>query len=85
MENAPPFDVGERVHRNQLLSWKYTGLSGKPGAKKAVRRFKKGQWVVEVYAHVDPTQASRVVSVRTAEQDRIHWTETRQRLMRHRE
>jgi hypothetical protein len=79
-----PFEVGERVNPNQLISWTFTGLSGKPGKdKNAVRRFKKGSWVLEVRAHEQPARASRVVSIRTFEEDEIHWRETRQRLMRH--
>ena len=48
-----PFEIGDRVGQNELASWNYTGLSGKPGKDKhAVRRFKKGMWVLEVQAHV---------------------------------
>jgi hypothetical protein len=79
-----PFEVGERVHASDLGAWTYTGLSGKPGKDKhAVRRFKKGIWVLEVYAHEDPSRASRVASIRTAAEDALHWQETRQRLVRH--
>jgi len=81
---GPPFQIGERVHQTQLLSWVFTGLSGKPGKdENAVRRFKKGSWVLELRAHEKPARASRVVSIRTSDEDEIHWRETRQRLMRH--
>lgn len=81
----PPFQVGERVHQSQLASWAYTGLSGKPGKdKNAVRRFKKGIWVLEVFAHERSARASRVASIRNSDEDEIYWRETRERLMRHR-
>ena len=36
-----PFEIGERVHPDQLRTWEYVGLSGKPGRDKhSVRRFK---------------------------------------------
>lgn len=83
--NVTPFEVGERVSPRDLISWVYTGLSGRPGKDKgAVRRFKKGSWVLEVRAHINPAQTSRVVSIRSSEADTMHWQETRQRLMRHR-
>ena len=81
----PPFQVGERVHPSQLISWAYAGLSGKPGIdKNAVRRFKKGTWVLEVLAHERSVRASRVVSIRNSDEDEIYWRETRERLMKHR-
>ena len=46
-----PFKTGERVHPDQLRTWEYVGLSGKPGRDKhSVRRFKKGDWTLEVHA-----------------------------------
>jgi hypothetical protein len=79
-----PFKTGERVHPDQLRTWEYVGLSGKPGHdKRSVRRFKKGDWRLEVHAHKDPRALSRVVSIRTLAEDDEHWTETRMRLMRH--
>lgn len=79
-----PFEVGERVHPNQLISWVYTGLSGKPGRDDApVRRFKKGSWILEMHAHEKSMSPSRVVSIRTFDEDTTHWQETRERRMRH--
>lgn len=79
-----PYQVGDRVDTKELISWVYTGLSGKPGKDKdAVRRFKKGIWVLELRAHENPGRASRVVSIRTSDADEVHWQETRQRQMRH--
>jgi len=77
---GPPFEIGERVDPGQLASWVYTGLSGKPGKdKNAVRRFKKGIWVLEVRAHEHSTRTSRVVSIRNSEEDETYWRETRQK------
>jgi hypothetical protein len=79
-----PFEVGDRIDQNELATWVYTGLSGKPGVDKhAVRRFKKGMWVLEVRAHVRPEKPSRVVAIRSADEDELFWSETRDRLMRH--
>ena len=80
-----PFSVGERVNREQLRTWEYVGLSGKPGIDKhSVRRFKKGDWTLEVRAHKDPLSPTRVVSIRTLAEDDQIWSETRTRLMRFR-
>lgn len=80
-----PFEVGERINPNQLISWSYAGLSGKPGKDTyAVRRFKKGTWILEVLAHEKATRVSRVVSIRTSDEDASHWLETRERRMQHR-
>lgn len=79
-----PFEIGDRVHPDQLRTWEYVGLSGKPGRDKhSVRRFRKGEWTLEVHARRDPQSSSRVVSIRTLAQDTQHWAETRARLMRH--
>ena len=75
---GPPFQVGDRVDPGQLVSWVYTGLSGKPGKDKdAVRRYKKGIWVLEIRAHELASRTSRVVSIRNSEEDEIYWRETR--------
>ena len=80
-----PFEIGDRVGQNELTSWNYTGLSGKPGKDKhAVRRFKKGMWVLEVQAHVRPDRPTRVVSIRTSDADEQFWSETRDRVARNR-
>ncbi len=83
--NDAPFKVGDRVHPDSLVTWTYTGLSGKPGKdKRAVRRYRKGIWILEVFAQVDPARWSRVASICTSEQDESRWRETRERLMKHR-
>jgi len=83
--NQAPFKVGERIQTEDLSTWHYAGLSGRPGRDKhAVRRFIKGEWSLEVLAHIDPRRSTRVVSIRTREEDAAHWKETRQRLMRNR-
>ena len=80
-----PYEVGDRVAPSQLTSWDYTGLSGKPGVDKtAVRRFKKGMWVLEIQAHANRRRSSRVVSIRSTDADERFWSETRDRLMRQR-
>ena len=85
MQQAP-FKAGDRVRSEELATWQYVGLRGRPGKDKtAVRRFTKGQWSLEVYAHLDHRRSTRVVSIRTLEEDATFWRETRQRLMRHRE
>jgi hypothetical protein len=79
-----PYEVGDFIEQNELATWIYTGLSGKPGRDKhAVRRFKKGMWVLEVHAHTRPDRRSRVASIRSADADDLFWSETRDRLMRH--
>ena len=79
-----PYEVGDRINQNELTSWVYTGLSGRPGKDKhAVRRYKRGMWVLEVRAHTRPDRPSRVVSIRSSDADELFWSETRDRLMRH--
>ena len=78
-----PFEVGEKVTADQLVGWDYKGLSGKPGAKGASRRFGKGHWILEVCAHVNPRARTHVMAIRTLAADATHWRETRERLMRH--
>lgn len=79
-----PFRIGDRVTRDQLRTWEYVGLSGKPGRDKhSMRRFKKGDWTLEVGAQKNPRSPTRVVSIRTLAEDEEHWAETRARLMRH--
>jgi DNA-binding transcriptional MerR regulator len=84
META--FEIGEQVHPDQLRTWEYVGLSRKPGVdKSSIRRFRKGDWILEVRALKDPYALSRVVSIRTLEKDPDLWAETRMRLMRHKQ
>jgi hypothetical protein len=79
-----PYEIGDRIDQSQLTSWVYTGLSGKPGeGQHAVRRFKKGMWILEIHAHENPRRSSRVVSIRSSDADEHFWSETRDRLMRH--
>ena len=79
-----PYEVGDRIDQNELIGWVYTGLSGRPGKDKhAVRRFKRGMWVLEVHAHTRPDRSSRVVSIRSSDEDEHFWSETRDRLMKH--
>ncbi len=79
-----PFTIGERIRPDQIRTWEYVGLSGMPGRDKhSVRRFKKGDWVLELRAQIDPRATTRVVSIRTLHEDDRHWVETRARLMRH--
>ena len=82
--NEAPFEIGERVARDQLITWEYTGLTGKPGRDaNAVRRFRKGDWILELSAQRNPVATARVVSIRTLAEDDRYWTETRARVMRH--
>lgn len=75
----PPFSVGERVRPDQLVAWTYTGLKGKPDKEKdAVRRYGKGQWVIEIRAYSDRSRLARVMSVRTNAQDDKYWSARRQ-------
>ena len=84
IEVEAPFRIGERVEPDQLQTWEYVGLSGKPGLDEhSVRRFRKGDWTLEVRAHKDPHSPTRVVSIRTRAEDGEYWAETRTRLMRH--
>jgi hypothetical protein len=81
MEDAP-FSIGERVNPDQLLTWSYAGLSGKPGRdERAVRRFSKGDWMMEVSAHANPRASTRVVSIRTLAEDSAYWAQKRRHLL----
>jgi hypothetical protein len=74
-----PFGVGDKVRPNQLFDWTYTGLKGKPDKERdAVRRYRKGQWIIEVRAHSDRSRLARVMSVRTIAQDDAYWHLQRQ-------
>ena len=69
-----PYEVGDRVNQNELTSWVYTGLSGRPGKDKhAVRRYKKGMWVLEILAHTRP-EGPKVYGVNVnARLDTLYW------------
>lgn len=76
-----PFQIGERVRPSQLVAWAYAGLTGKPDKDPhAVRRYKKGQWVLEIRAYGDRTRPARVMSIRTSAEDDQHWKNARQRM-----
>ncbi len=78
-----PFAVGEQIRPNHLVAWTYTGLRGKPNKERdAVRRYRKGQWVIQIRACTDRSRLSRVMSVRTIEQDNQYWSDERQRRIR---
>lgn len=72
---APPFEIGQRVVPSDLFGWVYTGLSGKPGAPGACRRYTKGQWVLELMAQVDRKRTTRVTTIRTQSEDDHWWAE----------
>ena len=75
-----PFSAGDKVRPNDLVGWTYTGLQGKPDKERdAVRRYRKGQWVLEIRAHSDRSRLARVMSVRTIAQDQAYWSDRRQR------
>ena len=79
-----PYEVGDRIDQNALISWDYTGVSGKPGIdENAVQRFTKGMWVLEVHDCNRPDSPCKVVSIRSSDADELFWSETRDRLMRH--
>ena len=78
-----PFRVGERIRSDQLVTWNYLGLSGRPGHDRlAVRRYRKGDWVLEIRANLNVRAPSVVTSIRTSLEDDAFWKETRARLMR---
>jgi hypothetical protein len=81
MRNAnAPYEVGNRVRLQELYGWTYTGLQGKPGVDAhAVRRYVKGDWVLEIRAHEDQRRIASVVSIRTREQDAQWWAAKRSR------
>ncbi len=75
-----PFKAGDRVRPSELLGWACTGLTGKPDVDpKAVRRYRKGDWVLELTAYNDWRIAARVVSCRTVQEDQQWWRNARTR------
>lgn len=80
MTVAAPYELGQLVRPQELYGWTYTGLQGKPGGAESVRRYVKGDWVLQVRAHSDPRRNAAVVSIRTREQDSQWWTTERTRL-----
>jgi hypothetical protein len=78
-----PYAVGQRVRAQELYSWTYTGLQGKPGIDlDSVRRYVKGDWVLQVRAHADQSRNAAVVTIRTRAQDAQWWIDERSRLGR---
>ena len=78
-----PYEVGQFVRPQELYSWTYTGLQGKPGIDvDSVRRYVKGDWVLQIRAHSDQRRSAAVVSIRTSAQDAQWWTAERSRLGR---
>ena len=78
MTAAPPFHVGQRLRQADLVGWTYTGLTGTPDVDPAaVRRFSKGDWILELRAYGNRNRASSVMSIRTIEQDRHWWQQAR--------
>ena len=77
---ASPFQVGDRVDPAALATWSYVGLSGRPDEDPAaVRRYTKGQWLLEVRALSDRNRPSRVMSIRTSAEDALWWKGRRDR------
>jgi hypothetical protein len=78
-----PYEVGQLVRSQELYSWTYTGLQGKPGIDAdSVRRYAKGDWVLQIRAHANQGRSAAVVSIRTREQDAQWWTAERRRVSR---
>jgi len=75
-----PYEVGQLMHPQELFSWTYTGLQGKPGDADSVRRYVKGDWVLQVRAHADQRRSATIISIRTREQDAQWWRAWRSRL-----
>jgi len=79
MDDAP-YEAGQLVRPQELYSWTYTGLQGTPGDADSVRRYVKGDWVLQVRAHADQRRSATIISIRTREQDAQWWTARRSRL-----
>jgi hypothetical protein len=64
----------------ELVGWAYTGLSGTPDEDpEALRRYRKGDWVLELRAFSDRGRRTRVISIRTVQEDQRWWREARVR------
>ena len=79
MSASAPYQVGQRVLPQELYGWTYTGLQGKPGDADSVRRYTKGDWVMQIRAHANQSRSAAVVSIRTREQDAQWWLAERRR------
>lgn len=78
MTTATPFHVGERIRLEELIGWTFTGVSGRPGKDvDSVRRYTKGDWVMEIQALADRKRRAPVVAIRTREQDDEWWRDER--------
>jgi len=77
---SAPYEVGQRVRPQELYGWTYTGLQGKPGIDAdSVRRYVKGDWVMQIRAHADQGRSAAVVSIRTRAEDAQWWATERRR------
>ena len=79
MTQARPFSVGDLVRPSALHGWTYTGLAGKPDDPAALRRYRKGEWVLELRARANVSLQTRVVSIRTTAEDDMWWAAERRR------
>ncbi len=75
IEQAPPYQIGERVAPATLMGWNYSGLSGTPDKPNAVRRYIKGMWVMELTAWTNKRKPAKVISVRTESEDKQWWAD----------
>jgi hypothetical protein len=74
-----PFRVGEWVTPAVLAGWTYSGLAGRPDAPSSVRRYRRGDWVLEVRARSNSALNARIVAIRTKEEDELWWADERRR------
>jgi hypothetical protein len=79
MIDAPPFRAGDLVRPSGLEGWAYVGLSGRPDDVSAVRRYRKGHWVLELRARSNVGLATKVVGIRTIAEDDDWWAAERER------
>jgi len=55
-------------------------VTGRPDADRdAVRRYRKGDWILELRAFVDRNRPARVVAIRTRAEDERWWSDERMR------
>jgi len=62
-----------------MAGWTYVGLTGKPDQPEALRRYRKGDWVLELRARSNVALQTRVVTIRTTAEDEIWWAAERHR------
>jgi hypothetical protein len=78
----PPFLIGDWVVPKTLIGWSYSGLAGRPDDPSAVRRYRKGDWVLELSARSNVALRARVVAIRTTLEDDAWWSDERRRRAR---